>query len=51
MQKKDDHNLQYTVPALAALAFLSTVMDEGPIADMIPDTLSSTSTFTMGLDM
>jgi len=37
------------MPALAALAFLSTVMDDAPIADLIPDNMSAT-TLTSGIE-
>lgn len=50
INSKEDNKLVYTVPAMAALAFLSTVMDDAPIVDLIPDNLSA-STLTQGLEL
>lgn len=43
LEKNEDNKLAYTVPALAAIAFLSTVMDDAPIADLIPDNVSAST--------
>ena len=44
MGEKKDHKVHYAIPALAAIAFMTTVMDDAPIADMIPETLSNGTT-------
>ena len=49
LKRNEDNKLVHTVPALAALAFLTTVMDDAPIADFIPDTISTT-TFQSGME-
>lgn len=50
MGENKDHKMHYAVPALAALAFITTVIDDQPIADLIPDTLSN-GTLQSGLEI
>ena len=42
--------MAYTVPAIAVLALLSTMIDDKPIVDMLPETISP-STLSSGLQL
>lgn len=47
---KEDNKLAYTVPALAVLALLTTMMDDKPMVDLLPETMNP-STLTSGIQV